>query len=70
MTSTEFQSPYTERQSATDGPLPLLYCKGTKEVQEIYVLSHMTGAIAIVELTRIFTMKVAPIYKKVGTDIR
>lgn len=70
MTSTEFQSPYTERRSATDSPPPLTYCKGTKETQEMCVLSHMTGAIAIVEPTRMLTMKVAPTYKKVGTDIR
>ena len=69
MVSTEFQTPYTERQSATDSPPPLTYCKGTKKPQEMYVLSHMTGAFAIVEPTRMLTMKVAPMYKKVGTDI-
>ena len=36
----------------------------------MYVLSHMTGAFAIVEPTRMLTMKIAPIYKKVGSDIR
>ena len=35
----------------------------------MYVLSHMTGAIAIVERTRMLTMKVAPIYKRIGMDI-
>ena len=70
MAPTEFQTPYTKCRSATDGPPPLLYCKGAKETQEICVLSHMTGAIAIVELTYMLTMKVAPIYKRVGTDIR
>ena len=47
----------------------MLYCKGSKETQEMYIRSHMTGAIAIVEPNRQLTMKVAPIYKKFGGDL-
>ena len=70
MASTEFHTMYTKRRAATDGPLLLLYCKGSKETQEMYTLSHMTGVIAIVEPDHQLTMKVAPIYKKVGVYLR
>ena len=66
MASTEFQTLYTERRLATDGPPPLLYCECTKETQEMYELSHMTGIVAIVKPKCMVTMEVAPIYKKVG----
>ena len=36
----------------------------------MYLLSHMTGTIAIVEPNCQLTMKVAPIYNKVGGDLR
>ena len=70
MSSTQFQTAYTERRSATEGPPVLAFSNGDEGTRELYVLSAMSGLVAIVEPNKHLTMKIAPIYKRVNGALR
>ena len=64
MASSTLAQPYTTRCAPADGPPLKDFCNATPDVQQLYLTSHFTGAMAIVEDDMRLTMHVAPYIKK------
>ena len=65
MVSTQFHSPYTQRNATTNKPPVMAFSNGTAEESKMYILSALSRDVAIIGPKIHLTMKVVLIYKKV-----
>jgi hypothetical protein len=67
--STQLKVIYTLSRSATDGPPFDQFCSTTPELRELYIMSDMTGAVAVVSSDRRLTMHVSPSFKRTDGEV-